>query len=95
MNQIYELIEVLEQFLSNPWLLAFAGVWIVGYMLKEKSPINNQLIPWIVLAVAIVLGVVIIEQSLAGAIVGGLIGYIQIGFYEHIKNSIGFLKEYK
>ena len=93
MTELTGLIEVLEQFLSNPWLLLFGGVWILGYMLKEHSPLNNKLIPWVVLFSAGILGVTLIEKSLAGAIVGLVVGYIQIGFYEHIKNTIEMFKQ--
>lgn len=85
---IEQVILFLESMLENPWMLMFAGVWIVGYMLKEKTDLNNNYIPWIVLAVALVLGLFLIEISLAGAIVGLVIGYVQIGFYEQIKAAI-------
>ena len=85
---IEKLIEFLEGVLANPWMLMFVGVWVVGYMLKEKTTLDNGLIPWIVLVVALTLGLFLIELSLGGAIVGLLIGYIQIGFYDQIKGAI-------
>ncbi|QUH21405.1 phage holin family protein [Alkaliphilus sp. B6464] len=92
MNELNSVIEVLKVFLINPWLLSFGGLWVIGYMLKEHTSFNNKLIPWVILVLGLGLGQALIEKSLAGAIIGLLMGYIVIGFYEHIKNSIEFFK---
>lgn len=88
MQEINGVIEVLKIFLNNSWLLSFGGLWVIGYMLKEHSRVNNKLIPWVILSLGVALGIALIEKSLGGAIVGLLMSYIIIGFYEHIKNSI-------
>jgi hypothetical protein len=87
MNELTSTIEVLKQFLNNPWLLSFGGLWVLGYMLKEHSPVNNRLIPWVIEIVGGILGVVLIEKSLGGAIIGFLMGYVIIGSYEHYKSG--------
>lgn len=88
MSDLTALIEILKNLLENPWMLLFLGVWIIGYMLKEHTPLKNTYIPWIILGVAGALSFVLLEQSLNGVIIGFIIGYIQIGMYEHYKNLI-------
>ncbi|AKL95034.1 hypothetical protein CACET_c15850 [Clostridium aceticum] len=92
MYELDSIIEVLKVFLVNPWLLVFGGLWVVGYMLKEHSNLNNKLIPWILLVLGGALGIFLIEWSLGGLIIGLLMSYMIIGFYEHLKNSIELLK---
>ncbi|WP_350342941.1 phage holin family protein [Proteinivorax tanatarense] len=79
------MIELLVDIMKDPMLLTFAGVWVLGYMLKEHTDLDNNLIPWIVVFSAALLSLVIIEFSIAGFIVGAVIGYIQIGLYEQTK----------
>jgi uncharacterized membrane protein YjjB (DUF3815 family) len=86
-----ELINILQWMMNNPWMLLFISVWVIGWFLKEKTNINNKLIPWIVLIVAMGLGFYLLERSVAGIIIGALIGYIMIGFYSQIKNTIEFV----
>ena len=93
MSNLTDLIYLLREIMVNPWLLVFSGVWVIGYMIKEHTKLDNRLIPWIVLTFAIALSLLILETSIAGFIVGMVIGYIQIGMYEHIKNIIEFYKE--
>lgn len=82
---MFEIIELLQGALGNPWMLLFLGVWGVGYFLKEHTPLDSAKIPWIVLPVGIVLGVLLIELSLPGAIIGGVLALAQMGFYDVIK----------
>ena len=82
---MFEIIELLQGALENPWMLLFLGVWGVGYFLKEHTPLDSAKIPWIVLPVGVVFGLLLIELSLAGGIVGGVLALAQMGFYDVIK----------
>ena len=85
-----EVEQALKAIFQNIWLLTFASLWVAGWWLKEHSPINNKLIPSILLLLGAVLGLFVIDFTFAGAIIGLLMAYIIIAFYEHIKNTIEF-----
>jgi hypothetical protein len=87
------LIQWLQEVMANPWMLAFLVVWAWGWMLKEHTTLNNKLIPWFVMAMAAILSFAIIEATMNGVLIGVVIGWVQIGFYEWVKNNIGFFKE--
>ena len=80
-------VELLENVFSNPWLVLFAGLWVLGWLLKEHSPIKNAIIAWILGFVGAILGLIIIEVSIAGGIVGLLASYVIIGAYEQYKGA--------
>ena len=92
MAELKSLLGLLEVILEDPWLLSFAGIWLIGYLLKEHSPLNNNVIPWVISVVGSLLGFLLIQSTLKGVIIGALIGYIQIGFYEHIKATLKLIK---
>lgn len=81
----------LKTIIGNPWLLTFAFLWVIGWYLKEHTKLNNKLIPTVILLCGAVIGIVIIQKTLTGAILGVIMAYIIIAFYEHIKNTIEFL----
>jgi hypothetical protein len=82
---MFEIIDLLQGALADPWMLLFLAVWGVGFFLKEKTPIDSAKIPWIVFPLGIILGAVLIELSLAGAIIGGVMALAQMGFYDVVK----------
>lgn len=82
---MYEIIDLLQGALADPWMLLFLGVWGVGYFLKEHTPLDSAKIPWIVLPFGIVLGVFLVELSAGGAIIGGVMALAQMGLYDVIK----------
>lgn len=83
---MFEIIELLQGALENPWMLLFLATWGIGYFLKEHTPLlDNKLIPLILLPMGIALGVLLIELSLPGAIIGGVMALAQMGFYDVIK----------
>ena len=82
---MFEIIDLLQGALADPWMLLFLAVWGVGFFLKEKPPIDSAKIPWIVFPLGIILGAVLIELSLAGAIIGGVMALAQMGFYDVVK----------
>ena len=81
----YEIIEALQGAMQNPWMLLFIGTWVLGYMLKEHTPLENDLIPWALFVWGGILGFVLIERSLGAVIVGVFIGAAQIAMYEAFK----------
>jgi len=83
-----EIIELLQGALDNPWMLLFLAVWGLGYFLKEHTPLDNKKVPWILLPAGIALGLLLVELSLPGGIVGGVVALAQMGFYDVIKPLI-------
>lgn len=91
MDMDYKVIWVAFQAIAaNPWFLAFAFLWVIGWLLKEWTPLNNKLIPTVLIVIGALIGYAIIAQNITGAIIGVLMGYIIIAFYEHIKNTIEY-----
>ena len=82
---MFEVIDLLQGALADPWMLLFLAVWGVGYFVKEFTPLPGDKVPWIVLPVGIILGVLLIELSLPGAIIGGVMALAQMGFYDVVK----------
>ena len=88
---MFEIIDLLQGAMANPWMLLFLAIWGIGFFVKEYTPLDSSRVPWIVLPVGIALGVALIEVSLAGAIIGGVMALAQMGFYDVVKpvlNSI-------
>lgn len=82
---MFEIIDLLQGALADPWMLLFLAVWGIGYFVKEHTPLPGDKTPWIVLPVGIVLGVLLIELSLPGAIIGGVMALAQMGLYDVVK----------
>lgn len=81
-----EIIQVLQSALSDPWMLLFLAVWGLGWYVKEFTTIKPQ---WVIPPAGIILGVVLIEQSLGGAIIGMVIALAQMGLYDVVKPFAG------
>ncbi len=79
-----EIIAALESALDNPWMLLFLATWGLGYFLKEYTTLNDVKIPWVILPWGVILGLFLIELSLGGAIVGGIMALAQMGLYDVI-----------
>ena len=84
-----EIIELLQEAMENPWLLLFLSVWVAGFFLKEKTKLKNDYIPFVLLGIGIALGMALIELSLRGALVGGLMATAQMGAYDIVKPLVG------
>lgn len=87
--------EFVTMIVSNPQMALFLSIFIVGWLLKEHSSLNNQLIPWALSIVGVLLGLFLVEMSIQGAIVGLVMAYLMMAFYDKIKGTIEvfFLKE--
>ncbi|NLA05768.1 MAG: hypothetical protein GX881_08680 [Firmicutes bacterium] len=86
---MFEIIDLLQGAMANPWMLLFLAIWGIGFFVKEHTPLDSSRVPWIVLPVGIALGVALIEVSLAGAIIGGVMALAQMGFYDVVKPLLG------
>lgn len=93
MELMQVLIEFLQAIFSNIWMVAFFAIWILGYWLKEFTTFNNKLIPWLLLPVACFLGWMLIEQSVAGAIMGAVICWLQVASYDYFKGALVLFKK--
>ncbi len=85
---MFETIELLQGALENPWMLLFLAIWGIGFFVKEYTPLGSSRVPWIVLPVGVALGIALIEASLAGAIIGGVMALAQMGLYDVIKPMV-------
>jgi hypothetical protein len=68
-------------------LSLFLSVFILGWLLKEHSPLDNRLIPWVLSSAGIVLGFVLVDLSISGAVAGLAIAYMMMAFYDHFKGA--------
>lgn len=84
-----EIIELLQQALSDPWTLLFLAVWAVGYYVKQFTTLKSQ---WILPPLGVALGLALIELSIGGAIVGLVIALAQMGLYDVVKPVLGARK---
>lgn len=94
-NEVNQVVEALKAIMKNPWMLAFLALFLFGWILKEHTKLPNKLIPWFLTVAGIVLGLVLIEMSLSGAIIGWALAYIVMALYEKIKNTIEYFIEKK
>ena len=85
-----EIINLLQEALENPWTLLFLAVWGVGWYIKEYTTIKPQ---WVVPPVGIALGLVLVELSLPGAMIGFVIALARMGLYDVIKPILGAKKD--
>lgn len=93
MNDMAQAIELLKSIMNNPWLLAFLALFLLGWLLKEHSNLPNQLIPWVLTITGGILGILLIEGSLAGMIMGCSLAYIEMALYEKIKHTVAYFVE--
>ncbi len=77
-----EIITILQQILTDPWMLSFTALWGLGYYLKTYTTLKPE---WVLPVVGMLLGWVLIERSIGGAIVGGVMALMQMGAYDMVK----------
>lgn len=87
MNLI-ELGKAIQDLTGAPLIVILISVYILGYLLKNFTPLNNKLIPWFLIVFAMVLMVVFFGLTPMNLLIGLVIGYIVIAFYEHVKNTL-------
>lgn len=77
-----EIINLLETAIKSPWMLLFLGTWALGAYLKKNPEFPDKWIPRVLLLWGIVLGLALIQFSLAGGIVGAVMALFQMGLYD-------------
>lgn len=90
MQNATQVIEGLKVVMGNPWMLTFLAVFLLGWLLKEHTKLSNKLIPWALTLTGALLGLFMIEHSVAGVIMGCALAYIEMALYEKIKNTIEY-----
>lgn len=85
-----ELMAALKIIFNNPWMLVFASLFILGYYFKEYTKVSNKLIPLILLVAGGILGFFFIAKAFAGVVIGLIMAFVVIAFYETIKNTIQY-----
>lgn len=83
-----QMIEIVKPVLESPWYAVIIALWVVGYLVKNQTIIPNRYIPFIVVITGCVLGCLLIQSDLVGAIAGAALGLLSIGGHSAIKNSI-------
>lgn len=82
--------EVLTEFmtiLESPEVALFAGIWVVAFLLKNYTALNNNYIPFVVVGIGVLLSLVLISVSAQGAILGAAIGLFMIGGHSFVKHA--------
>ena len=77
-----EHIDLLQKAMGDPWMLLYLAVWIVGFALKKWETIPSKAIPIVLFLVGIAVALVILEFSVAGAIIGAAVAALQMGLYD-------------
>ncbi|MFZ7104340.1 MAG: phage holin family protein [Peptococcaceae bacterium] len=82
-----EFLEYFKVILENPFLAAFIFLYGMGWLLKHHTPLNNNFIPWVLAVAGMLMGFLLLENSLKGAIAGFAMGLFTVGAYEFMKNT--------
>ena len=83
-----EIIGLLEDAISNPWMVLYLATWVIGIMLKSYTKLDAKKIPWILVPFGAVLALFVIELSISGAVVGAAMALLQMGLYDTLKPLI-------
>lgn len=73
------------------FVLVIAFVFIMGSLLKYKTNQSNKLIPWFLTACGAGMNLLLSGMDIPNGIIGMVIAYVVMGFYEQIKNSIEYI----
>jgi len=80
-------MEFFKVILENPFVASFVFLYGLGWLLKHHTPLDNNLIPWVLGLTGMVMGYLLLEQSLKGAIAGFAMGLFTVGAYQFIKST--------
>lgn len=87
-------VEFVNELINNPLAMAFAIQWGLGWFLKHKTNLNNNVIPFILVATGCGLGVLLLNFGTTNNIfVGFMITLFQIGAFEGFKSGTKLMKE--
>lgn len=80
-------LTLIDEVLQNPLLMLFVVQWGLGWYLKNKTTLNNNLIPAILLATGGTLGFLLLDGIVINKILIGVItAFFQIGAFEGLKS---------
>ncbi|KJS86100.1 MAG: hypothetical protein JM58_07495 [Peptococcaceae bacterium BICA1-8] len=82
-----EFLDFFKMILENPFVASFVFLYGLGWLLKHHTPLNNNYIPWMLGLLGMVMGCLLLELSLKGAIAGFAMGLFTVGAYEFLKNT--------
>ncbi|MFZ5942601.1 MAG: phage holin family protein [Bacillota bacterium] len=82
-----EFLDYFKVIMDNPFMAAFVFLYGFGWLLKHHTPLDNNLIPWVLGLTGLVMGFLLLEMSLKGAIAGFAMGLFTVGAYEFMKNT--------
>lgn len=82
-----EFLDAFEMILENPFLASFVFLYGLGWLLKNHTPLNKNYIPWVLGLGGMVMGCLLLEFTLKGAIAGFAMGLFTVGAYEFLKNT--------
>jgi len=82
-----EFLEFFKMIIENPFIALFVFLYGLGWLLKHHTSLNNDLIPWVLGIIGLVMGFLLLEGTLKGAIAGFAMGLFTVGAYEFIKNT--------
>ena len=85
------ILTALEKMAGMNFVLVIALVFVSGYLLKNFTKLSNKLIPWFLTALGVAGNLALSGASLANGIIGMVIAYVVMAFYEHIKNSLEYI----
>lgn len=88
-----DIISEFEIILENPLIALFAGIWVIGYLLKNFTAINRDYIPWIAVTIGIILGLALISVSVKAGVFGAAMAMFIIGGHSFMKHSISIFKK--
>lgn len=92
MTEVNAITEVIQMIISNVWTLTFALLYVLAYMLKENTSLDNRLISTVMLVAGSLLGFLIIDTALVGAVGGLLLAFAISGSYEWIRDILSFMR---
>lgn len=88
-----EIIGAINEHIQPAMLGAVVALWVIGYVLKETPSVANWAIYWIVMALGVVAGLVIVGLNADGVIQGILAGALAITGHQGFKQTAKAVNE--
>ena len=88
MDILIQMSEALKNVENVAYLLPFLFLFGIGYLLKEHTSMNNKAIPWVLFGIGCAIGFISVARTLGGIMIGALMSFAIMWFYDTIKESI-------
>ncbi|MTI82129.1 MAG: hypothetical protein FH758_14910 [Firmicutes bacterium] len=82
------IVEIIKSSMNDPWLEILIVIWALGWILKNTKIVGTRVVPLLLVAVGMVLGLILIEPSLNGLLAGFVLSVFAIGSHSTVKNSM-------